>query len=205
MGRKKKRISSKILNRNHKGQKRAFNKDELRNILFTSVYKHRQFCLLVLLGCCTGLRVNELVNVTKKDLQDKSFTYYSSKQRKYIHKQVLPIFYIWFKELGFKFCDLDKYLFIGARSKQPLKQDYIAKLLKYYCKKIGLTTNDIKNISTHTLRRTYAKLIIDDLGESLSTLHKIKELFQHSTIDTTIRYLGYQSKFKSDELNNVWF
>jgi len=187
----------------YKGAKRPLSKDEVRKILNLSAIKHRQFALLVLVGCCVGLRVSELVNVTKQNLQARKFTYHASKQNKNIDKIILPVFYEWFKDLGFSFASLPDKPFIGAQSRKPLTQNYVAKLLKRYCKLIGLQDEEIKNISTHSLRKFYGRNILDDLGHSLETLRKIQRLYGHSSIDVTIRYLGYEDEFDNHELSQI--
>jgi integrase/recombinase XerD len=143
---------------------------------------------VVILGFYTGMRLNELVNLTWRNVNlstriitvgDESFTTKNRNQR-YIpisdealtsilsqreRKKEIPI------GNSFVFCKSDGSKFTG---------DYISGRFKRACKKAGLDPR----IHFHSLRHSFAS----NLAQKGVSLYKIKELLGHASIATTEIY-----------------
>jgi site-specific recombinase XerD len=57
-----------------------------------------------------------------------------------------------------------------------------------------------KQISTHSLRKSFGRRVYENSGRSEDSLIKLSELFQHASMATTRRYLG----LRREELDNLY-
>lgn len=74
---------------------------------------------------------------------------------------------------------------------------YINRTLKQWAKKYEL---DIENFSTHTFRKTFGRYVYDKGGRDEKTLMYLNRIFKHSSLDTTLIYLG----IRDDEITNIF-
>ena len=59
----------------------------------------------------------------------------------------------------------------------------------------------IKNFSTHTMRKTFGRKVVDAAGPNAeAALIRLSELFNHSSVQVTRRYLG----LRQEELSEVY-
>ena len=56
------------------------------------------------------------------------------------------------------------------------------------------------NISTHSMRKSFGRRVYESCGESEKALNYLSELFNHSSISITRKYLG----IRQEELNNIY-
>jgi integrase len=87
------------------------------------------------------------------------------------------------------------FIFLG-KSGDLVSVQYLNQALKKIAEKYKLEGN----ISTHTLRKTFGRRIWDKNNRSDEALLLLSEVFNHSNIATTKRYLG----IKQQEIANVY-
>jgi site-specific recombinase XerD len=72
----------------------------------------------------------------------------------------------------------------------------INRLLKVIFKKEAKSLN----ISTHSMRKSFGRKVYENCGESEKALNYLSELFNHTSLSVTRRYLG----IRQEELNNIY-
>ena len=80
----------------------------------------------------------------------------------------------------------DAYLFAN-RNGEKVSIQYINRLLKKTFSDFGVRT---QNASTHTLRKTFGKRVWEMDGKSERSLIYLSQIFNHSSIGITRRYIG---------------
>jgi site-specific recombinase XerD len=150
--------------------------------------------ILVLLFS-TGMRKGELINLKFTDYQEHQglkIIQYIGKRGKVSRVPLHPaaIFhlehYIRYMESKGHQLKGDDHLFQGlgnntnSQSNKKLQATSIDYIIKYHCKKVGITAN----ISPHSARAT----VIGSLLESGCDLYKVSQLVNHSNVKTTQEY-----------------
>lgn len=69
----------------------------------------------------------------------------------------------------------------------PITISYVNKRLKYIFKRYNVA---VKNPSSHTLRKTFGKRVYEADNKSERALIYLSEIFSHSSISVTRRYIG---------------
>lgn len=154
---------------------------------------HRDMAMLHLFFS-TGLRVSELTNLQKEDINLKKDEFTISgkgKKRRvvFLSEQAKHWIGIYLKKRK----DLNPYLFIshdkrtgrqltakGEADDHPLSQRSVQRLVKKYTKAAGIT----KDVTPHTLRHSYAT----DLLQNGADIRSVQSMLGHSSITTTQIY-----------------
>ena len=155
--------------------------------------------LLVAIGCFTGLRISDILSLRWFEILDKDEICITEKktgkQRMIRFNPQLKLHinecYIHMKPIGCKspvFISRKGTVFSVQRINVILKQLKI----KYHLR--------IGNISCHTLRKTFGRQVYMMNGDNSElALVKLMELFNHSSVSITKRYLG----LRQEELLNI--
>jgi len=148
--------------------------DEIKSLIANA--KNRRDALLIKLLANTGLRISEAINLRWNDIKlNKLCVFGKGGKTRYISiKEDLLNDLMTLKN---KFCD---YVFHSNRL-TPLKRENVHTMLKTVAKKANLTDR----VSAHWLRHSTASHALNN-GASL---HQVKELLGHGSINTTARYL----------------
>lgn len=162
----------------------VFSQEQIAQLL--SVVTNQKHLMIISLFYGTGLRLNELRNVTMADIDSKAF------QVKVIQgKGNKDRFTILPKHLLEPLRDYYRkylpqtYLFEGQKKGKPMHERSIQHFMQQNIAKIGLGGKDY---SAHTLRHSFATHLLD----AGCDLHTIKELLGHSSLSTTMIYLHLQ-------------
>ena len=150
-----------------------------------------KFALLLYCGCFIGLRINDLLKLSWRDVLGVSaLTLTESKTKKSrsitLHKDLqvkLDEFY------GIINPKMDDYLFSNTTGK-AMSVQYINRKLKAICSKYGVKGN----YSSHFMRKTLGRRVYEKNNESEKSLLLLSHLFNHSSITTTKLYLGIRDK-----------
>ncbi|MGL4451411.1 MAG: tyrosine-type recombinase/integrase [Sarcina sp.] len=139
---------------------------------------------MIELFLCTGLRVSEMANLKWRDInlmsgQLKVVQGKGSKDRIiWIDEEMLTKLQIW-KEKQFKRFGKCEIAFCTS-SKIPIMTKDITFMVKKYSKKAGIS----KNVSSHTLRHTFAT----DLLRATKNIRLVQKALGHSDLSTTMIY-----------------
>ncbi len=83
--------------------------------------------------------------------------------------------------------DVNGLIFANPATGQPYSLVHINRLLKVFRVKYRLP---IKAFSTHTFRKTFGRYVYETMGRTSEALVLLNQIFKHSNIDTTRRYIG---------------
>ena len=140
----------------------------------------------------SGLRVHECISLTLNQVYlEQQFIRVKGKGDKerivpfghkclvILERYLTEIRPLWLKNQG------SPLLFINPQGK-PLTRQYVWKLIKKRCEKVGIT----KNVSPHTFRHTFATQLLANGAD----LRSVQELLGHSDISTTQIYTHVQAE-----------
>lgn len=136
-----------------------------------------------ILGTNSALRVSDLLTLRKRDIKNYRLNIHAKKTGKrnsfnlyHIQKQI---------DEYVQYLEDDDYLFTSQRNKdnpKPIGRVQAHRIIQRASESIGL-----KNISTHSMRKTFAYHFYMDSSNDIGTLMQI---LQHSSQQETLRYLG---------------
>jgi integrase len=163
--------------------------------------QYRDF-LLITIGCYFGLRVGDLLTLKWADLQDRDelvlTEHKTGKPRRItINPRVTEAINFCSNKLMLSgYPHPDNYIF-SNRWGAPVSISYVNKRLKVIFKKYHV---NVKNPSSHTLRKTFGKRVFESDNKSERALVYLSEIFSHSSIAITRRYIG----ITQEQIANVY-
>jgi integrase len=160
-----------------------------------------KFCLLISIGVFTGVRIGDLLNLTYSDLlNNETFTLREIKTKKQrsikVNKDLKEI--VSRIVLKSNITDLNQLIFINKYGTKAIDKSYVNVKLKELVKKYRIKVDG--NISTHTFRKTLGRRVMEVNNYSNESLVLLMELFGHSSMSITKRYLG----IREQEIHNVY-
>lgn len=160
------------------------------------------YCIL---SFCTGLRYSDVCRLRWCDVLDQRKIIITAKKTNKPH--VIPIGQNasdHFDTLYIKMGKPSKNDVILAGTKgtegKAVSIQYINRTLKSWAVKYEL---DIENFSTHTFRKTFGRYVYDKGGRDEKTLLYLNRIFKHTSLDTTMIYLGIRDEEISDIFNSI--
>jgi integrase len=150
--------------------------------------------LLVGSGCFFGLRISDLLTLKwSMLLNGNTFELHEKKTGKYRQVKINRDFQRHIRDCyeALHIVNSDEYCFISSK-KMVFSTQRINVLLKEMKERYHLK---IDNFSTHTLRKTFGRKVVEMAGENAEVaLIKLMELFNHSSLAITKRYLGLRQE-----------
>ena len=161
------------------------------------LYKDKDYKMSLLIGCGIffGLRISDILQLSwNMLLDDSSFELIEKKTQKRREVRINKGFqkHIWDCYNALLITDKSEKCF-KSRERRVYSIQIINMLLKDIKKKYGIKS--VKNFSTHSLRKTFGRHVYeraDSNGEM--ALIMLSELFNHSNIAITKRYLGLRKE-----------
>lgn len=161
------------------------------------LYKDKDYKMSLLIGCGIffGLRISDILQLSWDMLLDNSsFELIEKKTKKRREVRINKGFqkHIWDCYNALLITDKSEKCF-KSRERRVYSIQRINMLLKDIKKKYGIKS--VKNFSTHSLRKTFGRHVYeraDSNGEM--ALAMLSELFNHSNIAITKRYLGLRKE-----------
>ena len=171
------------------------NWDEMMNlILKLERDEEYRFSLLMAIGSFTGLRISDILNLKWADLIGQEHITViekkTKKERRIKINQDLSelsnrIYNMYSKPA------LKEYVFINRYGIKPINIQYVNVRIKQILAQYKVKTD---NPSTHTLRKTFGRRIWEINNCSERSLILLSEIFNHSNIQITKRYLGIREQ-----------
>jgi integrase len=158
------------------------------------------FYLFILCGCYFGLRAGDLLALSWPDVLDRDdFTIREQKTGKSRKVTINPAVRDALRDVSDKLArsgrsDPNGYVFAN-RWGGPLTISYVNKQLHNIFSKYNVR---VQNPSTHTLRKTFGKAVWERDGRSERALIYLSEIFSHSSIATTRKYIGVTERQIAD-------
>ena len=161
--------------------------------------KRNTIALLFAIGVYIGLRIGDILKLKWIDVLNQDSI--SIKEKKTGKERTIKLNQN-LKEIitriySMERPELDQFVFLNKQGTKPVSIQYLNDFLKTIKVKYRLK---IKNISTHTLRKTFGRHVWDTYNQSEKALVLLSEIFDHSSIAITKRYLG----IKQEELQAIY-
>jgi len=160
-----------------------------------------KFCLLISIGVFTGLRISDLLTLKYSDLL-KSETFHikekkTQKQRSIkVNKDLKEVVSRIVQKS--KVNDLEQLIFINKYGTKSIDKSYVNVKLKEIINMYRIRLEG--NVSTHTFRKTLGRRVMEVNNYSNESLILLMDLFGHSSMSITKRYLG----IREQEIHNVY-
>lgn len=160
-----------------------------------------KFCLLISIGVFTGLRISDLLTLRYSDLLDSdTFQIQEKKTKKVrsikVNKDLKEIVERIVKKSNVQ--DLNEQIFLNRFGTKTIDKSYVnvklKEIVQYYRIKVS------GNVSTHTFRKTLGRRVTEMNNYSNQSLVLLMDLFGHSSMSITKRYLG----IREQEIHNVY-
>ena len=160
-----------------------------------------KFCLLISIGVFTGLRISDLLTLTYSDLlNNETFSLREMKTKKQrsikVNKDLKEIVSRIVSKSNIT--NLNQLVFINKYGTKSIDKSYVNVKLKELVKKYRIKLDG--NVSTHTFRKTLGRRVMEVNNYSNESLVLLMELFGHSSMSITKRYLG----IREQEIHNVY-
>lgn len=161
--------------------------------------RYREY-LLITTGCYFGLRISDLLNLKFIDVINKDeFTITERKTNKVRKITINPfvkesIDYVAEQKKRNGVFEIDGYLFANRLDKKITVQ-FTNVMLHQTFKDYNVR---IQNGSSHSLRKTFGKRVWENDNKSERALIYLSEIFSHSSIGTTKRYIGVTERQIAD-------
>lgn len=162
--------------------------------------KNYRAYLLIATGCYFGLRIGDLLNLKWIDVfESDEFTITEQKTGKK-RKITINAFvkealsFVAQSEIAVGKFDINGYLFQNRQGHRITVQ-FANVMLHEVFKKYSVR---VQNGSTHTMRKTFGKRVWEMDNKSERSLVYLSEIFSHSSIATTKKYIGITEKQIAD-------
>ena len=154
--------------------------------------KSKLLGLYIIMGANTGLRISDILNLTWEQVKDDLVQVTEKKTGK---KKTIKINST-VRDAINKFDTNKTGLIFISQKKSVYSRQTINRLLKQVFNKEAKKNN----ISSHSLRKSFGRRVFENNNESEKSLTYLSELFNHSSVATTRKYLGV----RQEELNDIY-
>jgi integrase len=160
------------------------------------LYKDKDYKMSLLIGCGIffGLRISDLRTLRwSMVLNGEMFELQEKKTNKYRRVKINADFQKHIRDCyqALSISNPEEHCFLSSK-KVVYSTQRINVLLKEIKQKYNLK---IENFSTHTMRKTFGRKVVEMAGEHAElAMIKLMELFNHSSIAITKRYLGIREE-----------
>jgi integrase len=154
-----------------------------------------RFALLVGIGAYAGLRISDILKLRWKEIINSEILILQEKKtektrRIYFNQnlqKLIALAYRKMKEKNSIVVTPENYVFINRFGVKPISVQYVDRTLPGLLMQSRI---DFKNSGSHILRKSFAKRIFENENCSESGLILLSELFNHSSIKITRKYIG---------------
>lgn len=164
--------------------------------LVRKLYRDKNYRISLLVGCGIffGLRISDLLQLTWEMLLDKDakFVITEKKTGKRREVRINKEFQKHIKDcyIALNIQNLNELCFLSGKNKVYSIQ-WINIVFKELKSKYNLK---IDHFSTHSLRKTFGRKVFESSENAELALVKLMELFNHSSVSITKRYLGLRQE-----------
>lgn len=176
-------------------------------LLISKLYQEQnyKFSLLIALGSFFGIRISDLLNLKWSDIQNADTLSIIEKKTKKqrtikINDQLKKHIQSCYKEI--KPQSINDFIFTSKKGSV-----YSVQRINSVFKEIKVRYNlKIKNFSTHSMRKTFGRQVYNNAGSNAElALVKLSELFNHSDVRTTRKYLGLRTEELMEAYDLLYF
>jgi len=154
-----------------------------------------KYCLLISIGVFTGLRIGDILKLRYTDFSRGDILSVIEQKTKKTRRIKLnqDLLEIIFRVKGKQLIDDDnEFIFINKYGTKPIDKSWVNVSLKKIFKKYKVHVDG--NVSTHMFRKTLGRRVLELNNYSNQSIVLLMELFGHSSMGITKRYLGIREK-----------
>lgn len=144
--------------------------------------------LYIMVAINTGLRIGDILKLRFEDFNGSELILIEGKTKK---RRIIAL-NDRLKESFNRFSG-SGFIFVSQKGTVYARQSINRMLKKHFDSKSI-------NVSSHSLRKSFGRRVYENNNESEKALMKLSELFNHSTLSITRKYLG----LRQEELNEVY-
>ena len=154
-----------------------------------------KYCLLIAIGVFTGLRISDLLGLRYCDFVEKQILTITEKKtnkvrRIKLNEDLLDLINRIKIKQSIK--DDRQFIFVNKYGTKPIDRSWINVSLKKILKRYKVPVEG--NVSSHMLRKTLGRRVLELNNYSDQSIVLLMELFGHSSVGITKRYLGIREK-----------
>ncbi len=182
--------------------------EQLKDIRDYLKAKNERDYVLFMLGIMTGYRAGDLVSLKVRDIKEalevgkfiileskkKNSNNIKEKNKRPRKAEIIPELDKILREYIRNKSDYE-YIFPSRKGNSYINVERVSKILKE-----AANFFNMKNITAHSMRKTYAYTIYINNDKDLLT---VKELLGHSSINETKAYLGLDEELKKEYINTL--
>jgi len=153
-----------------------------------------KYCLLISIGVFTGLRISDLLQLKFNQFENEYLIIIEQKTKKTRKIKINPDLKLIVDRIRHKMkvTNLDQFIFINRYGIKPIDKSWVNVNLKKIFKQYGIQTEG--NISSHLFRKTLGNRVLKLNNYSNESIVLLMELFGHSSMAITKKYLGLRER-----------
>jgi integrase len=154
-----------------------------------------KYCLLIATGVFTGLRISDLLQLRFSQFENSDILTIEEKKTKKtrrikINQDLKEIVERIKGRMGH--VNTDPYIFVNRYGTKPIDKSWVNVELKRIFKQYGIELDG--NVSSHMFRKTLGNRVLRLNNYSNESIVLLMELFGHSSVALTKRYLGIRER-----------
>ena len=154
-----------------------------------------KFCLLITIGVFTGLRISDLLQLRFSQFENAELLTIEEKKTKKIRRikineDLKEIVGRVKSKMGV--VDPNQYIFLNRYGNKPIDKSYVNVKLKEIFKHYNIPLQS--SVSSHTFRKTLGNRVLRLNNFSNEAVILLMEVFGHSSVVITRRYLGIRDR-----------
>jgi len=160
-----------------------------------------KYCLLIATGVFTGLRISDLLQLRFSQFENTDIlTVQEQKTGKNRRIKINPDLKTIIDRVKGRISrvNTEQYIFLNRYGTKPIDKSWVNVELKRIFKKYGIELEG--NVSSHMFRKTLGNRVLKLNNYSNESIVLLMELFGHSSVALTKRYLGIRER----EISNVY-
>lgn len=165
-----------------------------------------KFAMLLMMGSCLGLRISDLRQLTWQQLlSEKSILdLHEKKTKKFRRLKINEVLHEFAADCSDKLGNPtpDSYIMSARLTDKPMSVQYINRRLKKIKQQYQL--NCCENFSTHSLRKTFGRHVVEKAENAELGLIRLNKIFNHANIATTRTYLGITQDEQMEMYENLF-
>ncbi len=157
--------------------------------------KEYKYCLLISCGVFTGLRISDLLQLKFSQFENTDIlTVQEQKTKKTRKIKINPDLKTIIERIKGRMVvtHTDQYIFLNRYGTKPIDKSWVNVELKRIFKKYGIELEG--NVSSHMFRKTLGNRVLKLNNYSDESIVLLMELFGHSSVALTKRYLGIRER-----------
>ena len=146
------------------------------------------------LSFCTAFRASDVRTLRWKDVLNRNQLVKTEKKSRYVQEKTRHLYGL----QGIP--DVENLIFMNPQTGNPYSLEYINRLLKVFRVRYRIP---IHAFSTHTFRKTFGRYVYEMMGRSAEALILLNQIFRHSNLETTRRYIGLAQEDIDKVFNSI--